>query len=107
MASVSIFHPSQSSSDMPSSMEIISGNCRVQSDQNCTIFSELRSLLSDFLKMYLPLEKNSLDAGSSAIPICAPGLYPAFVIASSTTSTASWFDLQLGAKPPSSPTAVE
>src|SRR3954447_19649875 len=101
MASVSIFQPSQSSSDMPSSMEIISGNCRVQSDQNCTICSELRSLLSDFLKIYLPLEKNSLDAGSSAMPICDPARYPALVMASSTTSSASWFDLQFGAKPPS------
>ena len=50
---------------------------------------------------------SGLDAGSSARHACFPGVYPAAVIASRTTSTASSFDLRLGAKPPSSPTAVE
>ena len=50
------FQPSQSSSDMPSSIEIIAGYWRTQSAQNATICSEVRSLLSDFLKMYLPSE---------------------------------------------------
>ena len=36
-----------------------------------------------------------------------PGLYPACVTASITTSSASRFDFRLGAKPPSSPTPVE
>ena len=35
---------------------------------------EVRSLLSDFLKTYLPSLKNSLEAGSRQMPICSPGL---------------------------------
>ncbi len=61
------FQPAQSSSDMPSSMEMM-GYCRTQLAQNSTICSGVRSLLSDFLKTYLPLpaSKNSLAAGSRA-----------------------------------------
>src|SRR5262252_1511321 len=77
-----------------------------QSDQNRTICWESLVLLSDFLKTYLPSLYNSLTAGSSAIAICSPALYPAFSMASSITSIASTFDFKDGAKPPSSPTAV-
>ena len=49
--SVSSFQPSQSSSAMPSSIETI-GYLLTQFAQNSTICSEVRSLLSDFLKTY-------------------------------------------------------
>ncbi len=49
--SVMVFQPSQSSSAMPSSIEMM-GYCRTQSAQNSTICSLVRSLLSDFLKTY-------------------------------------------------------
>ena len=37
---------------------------------------------------------------------CSPGVYPALVMASRISSTASSFDFRPGANPPSSPTAV-
>ena len=49
--SVSSFQPSQSFSAMPSSSETI-GYWSTQLAQNFTICSEVRSLLSDFLKTY-------------------------------------------------------
>src|SRR6516225_1335289 len=108
MLAVSNFQPAQSSSAMPSSIEII-GYFSTQLVQYAAISLLECADLSDFLKTYLPLalSKNSLDAGSSAMLTCSPGLYPAEAIASRTIWMASSFDLQLGAKPPSSPTAVE
>src|ERR1051326_3464520 len=84
------------------------GYFRAHSAQNATICSGECCDLSDFLKTYLlvPPSKNSLAAGSSAIAICSPGVYPACWMASSTTSIASTFDFTDGAKPPSSPTPV-
>ena len=46
-----VFQPAQSFSAMPSSIETI-GYCFTQSAQNFTISSDVRSLLSDFLKTY-------------------------------------------------------
>ena len=40
------------------------------------------------------------------IKISFPGVYPALLIASIMTSSASSLDFKSGAKPPSSPTAV-
>src|SRR3954465_7208491 len=71
--SVSSFQPAQSFSDMPSSMDTMAGYWRTQLAQNSTICSEVRALLSDFLNTYLPSWKYSLDAGSSQMPIWAPG----------------------------------
>jgi hypothetical protein len=57
--------------------------------------------------MYEPFSKNSDAATSSASATSLPGLYPAFLIASTRTSRACSFDVRFGANPPSSPTAVE
>src|SRR5206468_12799302 len=72
---VSVFQPTQSSSAMPSSMETM-GYFSTQFVQYAAIWSDECSLLSDFLKTYLPadLSKNSLEAGSSAVETCWPGL---------------------------------
>ncbi len=53
-----------------------------------------------------PSLKNSVEATSRARKTSAPGLYPAFSMAVRMTSMASSLLLRLGAKPPSSPTAV-
>ena len=66
----------------------------------------MRVLSPDFLKTYWPSSKNSLAATSRASTTSVPALKPALPIASITTSSASWFDLRFGAKPPSSPTPV-
>src|SRR4029077_8922184 len=105
---VNCFHPARSSSAIPSSIDTM-GYFSVHRVQYAAISAEDRADLSDFLKTYLPLplSKNSLEAGSRAMLTCSPGLYPAAPIASSTIWIASSFDLQFGANPPSSPTAVE
>ncbi len=106
-ASVMIFQPAQSSSAMPSSMEMM-GYCFTQFAQNSTICWGVFSLLSDFLKTYFFFwgSKNSLAAGSKARAMSVPALYPAWRIASRITSMASSLDFRFGAKPPSSPTPV-
>src|SRR5579859_505134 len=105
---VIVFQPAQSSSANPSSMDTM-GYFSTQDVQYAAISAEECADLSDFLNTYFPvaLSWNSLAAGSSAMLTCSPGLYPAAEIASSTICIASSFDLQLGANPPSSPTAVE
>src|ERR1700739_4714165 len=104
----SAFQPDQSSSAIPSSSET-TGYFSTHMSQYAAISSDECVDWSDFLKTYLPLalSKNSLAAGSRAIATCSPGLYPAALMASRTIWMASSLDLQLGAKPPSSPTAVE
>ena len=52
--SVSSFQPSQSLFGHAVFDRDDGGYCRTQSAQNSTICSEVRSLLSDFLKTYLP-----------------------------------------------------
>src|SRR6266566_3687020 len=108
MLRVSHFQPSQSSSAMPSSIETI-GYFSAHVVQYAAISLLECADLSDFLKTYWPLvlSKNSLEAGSSAMLTCSPGWNPAAAMASRTIWMASSLDLQLGAKPPSSPTAVE
>ena len=56
---------------------------------------------------YRPSVKNSVAAGSSAIATSSPGRYPAVSIALTSSITASSLDGRFGAKPPSSPSAVE
>ena len=75
IAWVSDFHPAQSSSAMPSSMDTI-GYFSTHFVQYAAISALLCADLSDFLNTYLPLalSKNSLDAGSSAMLTCSPGL---------------------------------
>src|SRR5256884_3279602 len=108
MLCVSDFQPAQSSSAMPSSIETI-GYFSAHVVQYAAISPLERADLSDFLKTYWPLvlSKNSLEAGSSAMLTCSPGWNPAAAMASRTIWMASSLDLQLGAKPPSSPTAVD
>src|SRR6266567_8975939 len=108
IAGVSDFHPAQSSSAMPSSIDTI-GYFSAHFVQYAAISLLECADLSDFLNTYFPLalSKNSLEAGSSAMLTCSPGWYPAAAMASRTIWMASSLDLQLGAKPPSSPTAVE
>src|SRR5205814_9050033 len=69
------FHPAQSSSAMPSSMDTI-GYFSAHFVQYAAISLLEWEDLSDFLNTYLPLalSKNSLEAGSSAMLTCSPGL---------------------------------
>src|SRR5690242_9805109 len=75
IACVSDFHPAQSSSAMPSSMDTI-GYFSAHFVQYDAISLLVWDDLSDFLNTYLPLalSKNSLEAGSSAMLTCSPGL---------------------------------
>src|SRR5215813_4849466 len=70
--SVNAFHPSQSSSAMPSSMETI-GYCLTHDDHSVTISSEDFLDLSDLKKTYLPSSHISLVAGSRQMEISLPG----------------------------------
>src|SRR5215510_5231181 len=70
--SVKAFHPSQSSSAMPSSMETI-GYCVTHDDHSATISSEDFLDLSDLKKTYLPSSHISLVAGSRHMEISLPG----------------------------------
>src|SRR5688572_2601106 len=89
-ASVSIFHPSQSSSAQPSSIDLI-GYCFTQLAQYCTSCSLVISFPSLLWKTYfffLP-SHSSLLAASIAMTICEPVLNPAASMAASTVSIAS------------------
>src|SRR5215471_18778368 len=70
--SVSIFHPSQSCSLMPSSSETI-GYCLHHDDHSDTISSELFTVRSDLKKTYFPSCHISLVAGSRQMAISLPG----------------------------------
>src|SRR5262245_31688292 len=69
--SVSTFHPSQSSSAIPSSMETI-GYCSTHDDHSATISSEDFLDLSDLKNTYLPSSHISLVAGSRHMEISFP-----------------------------------
>src|SRR5947208_3170242 len=75
MLCVRDFHPAQSSSAMPSSMDTI-GYFSAHFVQYAAISLLEWEDLSDFLNTYLPLalSKNSLEAGSSAMLTCSPVL---------------------------------
>src|SRR5678815_5377131 len=98
-ARVSAAQPSQSPSATPSSIEMI-GYWRHQSVYISTICSGVRVGSPDLRKTYLPLSHNSLEATSSARNTSWPALSPTLATASSTTSSASRFDLRFGANPP-------
>src|SRR5215510_6293495 len=69
---VNAFHPSQSSSAIPSSMETI-GYCLTHDDHNATISAEDFLDLSDLKNTYLPSSHISLVAGSRQREISLPG----------------------------------
>ena len=105
---VRAFQPFQSSSAMPSSIEIM-GYCFTHFSQNFTS-SSLLTILPLLLwntYFFFLASHNSLLAASIAMAIWEPVLYPAAEMASSTVSMASSLLWILGAKPPSSPTLVE
>src|SRR5262245_51954237 len=70
--SVSAFHPSQSSSAMPSSMETI-GYCLTHDDHSATISADDFLDLSDLKNTYRPSSHISLVAGSRQREISLPG----------------------------------
>ncbi len=57
-------------------------------------------------KLYLPLSKNSVEAGSKAMQMSSAGLKPASFIAATIKSKVSLWLFKFGANPPSSPTLV-
>src|SRR5262249_54150348 len=85
---VSVFQPAQSFSAIPSSSSTM-GYCFTHDDHKATISSEDFFDLSDLKNRYFPSSHISLVAGSRQIEMSSPGLYPALVIASRITSTAS------------------
>src|SRR5262245_21177769 len=90
---------------MPSSSETM-GYRLHHDDHSATISSDVFFVWSDLKKTYRPSCHISLVAGSRHNAMSSPGRWRAWVIASMMTSTASSFDLRLGANPPSSPTPV-
>ena len=105
-AAVSLAQPSQSPSAMPSSIEMI-GYLLTQSSRTAIHSSAVRALPEDFFMTYLPSSKNSLEAQSRPIMMSLPASKPAALMASRMSSMASSWLSHLGAKPPSSPTAVD
>lgn len=100
------FHPSQSSSSRPSSMEYmgyVSHNffqCSVSSEE-VNFFPHLGRIYSPVLSPF-----HSLAAASKASTKSLPGSYPARFTASKIQRIASSSLSRSGANPPSSPTAV-
>src|SRR4030095_4279798 len=70
--SVNAFHPFQSSSAMPSSIETI-GYCLTHDDHSAIISSEDFLDLSDLKNTYLPSSHISLVAGSRHMEMSLPG----------------------------------
>src|SRR3989344_4083033 len=102
---VIFFHPSQSSSARPSSIEGM--GYFFWSEPYHAIISSEDNFFPSHASVYFPSEKNSDGAQSSANTTSVPSLYPAFPIASEMRGSASSLPpFTFGANPPSSPTVM-
>ena len=110
---MSFFHPSQSSSASPSSMERIGHLAQsffhrsIISSDEMIFFGSLLKKQYPVLPCFLAWSNSSVQAASRANWTWSPSLYPAFSTAVAIVCRASSAVAMFGANPPSSPTDVE